>query len=259
MASSLITIIAIWGAVVSDIQILFPENSVSSRPVIEFRARKPGDTADGGKSPVGHSFVALGRELDNGLTVYYGIAGFYPEPGTNKVQTAKYVLYGPGETQYKLNDIQSDTRFRAYLTESQEREIKFIIKNWDNNKYSLPFQNCNDLVKNIANNLGLSYSNLAQTPMGIIESLAEANSSRDTVREAERRELEAQRKHATEIERIEEIKRQREERQREEEERKASERFKDQVTPGGGGSAEGSGQNGGGGIGGTITPGTKPQ
>jgi hypothetical protein len=74
-----------------DIQLLYEGNYVSSKPIVEFRAR------DGFP---GHAFVLVGKELDNGLIHYQTIGDFYPEEG-NKITTFKNILRGPGEVVYK--------------------------------------------------------------------------------------------------------------------------------------------------------------
>lgn len=57
-----------------DIQLLLPDNNVSSQPFIEYRARAP-YKENGIKYP-GHVFIFLGRELDNGTSFYHQAYGF---------------------------------------------------------------------------------------------------------------------------------------------------------------------------------------
>src|SRR5205823_4005603 len=101
-----------------DIQLLYPDNSVSSKPIIEFRARPPT-----GKPPsAGHTFVFLGRELDNGTTVFYGAGGFYPENNT-----VKNLLSGPGAVKYTIDDMKTDQVFRVNISPRQEELVKYIL------------------------------------------------------------------------------------------------------------------------------------
>src|SRR5450432_4874164 len=58
-----------------EIELFLPDSNVSSKPILEFRARPP--TL---KPPsAGHAFVFLGREIDNGNTIFSRAGGFYPE------------------------------------------------------------------------------------------------------------------------------------------------------------------------------------
>jgi len=158
------------------IQLIYPDNNVSSRSIIEFRARNPSLT---GEKSVGHAFVLVGRELDNGLRVYYSIGGFYPEPGSNTFKTIKNTLNGPGEVTYKIPDLKYDTTFTAYISAEQERIANYILKNWDDKNYALVGRNCADLVRDIAQAVGLdvgaeSWADL-ETPWSTLKALGERN------------------------------------------------------------------------------------
>jgi len=148
----LVTITGACGSVLAQssghhtIQLMYPENNAVYRPVVEFRARKDE-----------HAFIALGRELNNGLTYYYAAAGFFPGHGL-----WKNVLYGPGSVGFVPTDRSFDKTFKVYVTPEQEAHVKFILKNWDTDKsYSFPLQTCVDLVKDVARSLGLN------TPAGL--------------------------------------------------------------------------------------------
>lgn len=125
----------------ADFQLIYPDNNVSQKPIIEFRARK-------GKP--GHAFVAVGREYDNGLTAFYAIAGFYP-----KGNDLKSVLSGPGQINYKWVDTSSDVVFRVNITWEQEAKTIKTISEWDSKRYEFLWQNCTHLVRQVANDLGL--------------------------------------------------------------------------------------------------------
>lgn len=148
------------------VQLLYPDNSVSSKPIVEFRART--DTV------LGHAFVALGRELDNGTTFFYAIGGFYPEEG-GKLSKLQNILNGPGEVTYKWADVRSDKIFRANITDEQERTIKFIMKHWNGTDYRLLDQNCTTLIKDTAASLGLKVDPKALRPGSVIVSIIEQN------------------------------------------------------------------------------------
>ena len=100
---------------VDEIQLLYPGNNVGAHYVVEFRARGVGGE--------GHAFVALGQELDNGLTQFYGIAGFYPR-GRDGTITVKNILYGPGMVTYVVPDLANSEVFRVDITPEQERLVE---------------------------------------------------------------------------------------------------------------------------------------
>ena len=152
--------------IAEDIQLLYPDNNASSKPLIEFRMRNDTST--------GHAYILMGRELDNGLKVYHSAAGFYP-----KTDKAFNLVAGPGTLKYKIEDVRTDDSFQAYITNEQERTAKFIIKNWDTKVFALPAQNCVSLVKNVGRAVGLNVSTLdprALTPKGVIKNLKDNNS-----------------------------------------------------------------------------------
>jgi len=75
-----------------DIQLLYPDNNVSHKAIIVFRARG----FNLSKHSPGHAFVLIGSELDNGLKVFSAAGGFYPIKG-GKVTTIKTILSVPGK------------------------------------------------------------------------------------------------------------------------------------------------------------------
>ena len=83
----------------------YPGGDDVSRPIIEFRARGPTVT-EASFSAFGHTFVFLGRELNDGSTIFYGAGGFYPEGGT-----VKTMLKGPGHVEYKVEDLKRTLSF----------------------------------------------------------------------------------------------------------------------------------------------------
>lgn len=148
-----------------DFQLLLPENNVSSKPFVEFRARTD--------SLTGHAFVAIGQELDNGLVYYSEVAGFYPKnDGTWKARL--YQITGPGEVTFKMTDWRHDYTFRVPVTVEQKRNVENIIGYWDFETFSLPTQNCVTMVNDIASALGLRVGN-SLTPRGAIEDLKANN------------------------------------------------------------------------------------
>lgn len=140
----------------------------SSKPVLEFRAR-PANLKN--KSP-GHAWVALGREVDDGNTVFYAAGGFYPE------RFAK-VLKGPGEVRFKEDDAFAGdvATIRFLITIEQERTVKFILQNWDEKQYELATQNCVHLMKTVADSVGLNTRGFgnATTPISAVRKLTVNN------------------------------------------------------------------------------------
>lgn len=134
-----------------DLQLLYPDSSVSSRPIMEFRYR----STDLKNKTLTHAFVVLGRELDNGTTVFIGAAGFYPQGADNKLQEFRNVLQSPGHVDYKIADMHSDGAFRVRITGEQENAVKYLINNWNAKEYKIAEQNCTSLVKSVGKVLGL--------------------------------------------------------------------------------------------------------
>ena len=152
----------------------------NSRPFIEFRARKP-EIAKGGRLRIGHVFVVLGRQLNDGTKVYYGAGGFYPEQ-----ETIKTVLAGPGQVPYKVEDLNTDGWYFARITGEQERIVTFLLQQWNDTKdYNIVEQNCVTLVTAVAKRLGLDFGkDTPVTPYGVIESLGSRNDADQPLRYA---------------------------------------------------------------------------
>jgi hypothetical protein len=173
LALFIVCSVAVSIAAAEDIQLLLPDNNVSSKPILEFRARTP--SSDDGKE-IGHAYVLLGRELDNGLTLYNAVKGFYPDTDGN-VKTITNVIYGPGKVTQTLADAKSEIIFTVYITPLQEVKVVKIIKQWDDKKYSLPLQNCIDMTKAVAIAVGLNIPSMPKDllPWTFIKALSSQN------------------------------------------------------------------------------------
>lgn len=148
-----------------DFQLELPGNNVSSRPILEFRARAPA------QGNLGHAFVALGRELDNGKTVFDGIAGYTPTTPPNTYTKIQMVLGDkqvPGSVKYEIPDLRNDTTYRVNITPEQEKDVKAIVRNWNGTQYSFWNNNCVSLDRQVAIALGLQLPPLV-TPGSDIE------------------------------------------------------------------------------------------
>lgn len=154
----------------ADTQVLYPDNYVYQGHFIEFRARGPSNsispyTGEDTSSPVGHAFVLVGREVDNGGTIYDQAAGFYPEKGKLRK------LHGPGFTDFKWADMESEVNFRVPVSAEQARRARAKINKWDNKDYNLLVQNCIHLAREIAADIGLKDDGNALLPLPAIRNL----------------------------------------------------------------------------------------
>src|SRR5205809_755137 len=104
-------------------------NSVSKQPFVSFFARD--DTLSG------HAFIAVGTELDNGLTVYEGIFGYYPASGDKKFM--KFRGSDRGMITFKNNDYPSTIRYRKNVDTGNKNKVLAVLDKWKSNdpKYNL--------------------------------------------------------------------------------------------------------------------------
>lgn len=145
-----------------DIQLMLPDMNVSSRPIVEFRARKAHGHIDisvrpphiGFDASPGHAYVLLGRELDNGLTVYNTVAGFYPKK-SGGIDLVRQLVVTPGAVKQTLDDAKSEITFKIYITPIQEQKIAAKLGEYNTKDYSLGFQNCVSMTRDIAQIVGL--------------------------------------------------------------------------------------------------------
>lgn len=128
------------------LELMLPQNNVSSRPIVEFRART---------GVPGHAFILLGRELDNGFVVFNSVVGFYPDHD-QKLWGLKLFVSTPGQVTATLYDASSDVAFRVNVTPVQEQKISAVMKKWDDKNYSLFSRNCVSLAIEVAYTLRLS-------------------------------------------------------------------------------------------------------
>lgn len=178
-----------------DVQFLYPDNSVSSKPIIEIRARDPKFNADqlGGRFSQlgGHAFLALGKELDNGTTVFYGIAGFFPTDTDSKER----FFLTPGKIDYTLLDLKTDVVYRANITPKQESEIAALISSYNTRKFGAFYRNCLSLVKDASVLLGLNApffsGDLSAELPGVWVRMVKMNNDKDTPINFEKKQKEA--------------------------------------------------------------------
>ncbi len=160
----------------------YPDYVRNSRPVVEFRARETHVAGDA--KGFTHAYILLGRQYANDEVIFYGGAGFYPEPGKKGAVTLFRMLFtGPGKVTFTAADKNPDTTFRLRVTEEQTDQIKYLIKNFDDKDYNLASSNCVDLVRGAAGLLGLEIGK-AITPIGLVKFLANENDPDKPLRHA---------------------------------------------------------------------------
>jgi hypothetical protein len=125
-------------------------NSSSRQPFVSFFARD--DTL------TGHAFVSVGTELDNGLTVYEGIYGYYPASMEKKIM--KFRGSDRGMITFKENDYPSAIRYRKNVDDSTKAKALAVFDKWksEDPKYNLLAmggKNCNSLAKEVAQAIGI--------------------------------------------------------------------------------------------------------
>jgi len=168
---------------------MLPGMSVSSRPVIEFRARRAHGDVDlsivpfriGIDASPGHAYVLLGRELDNGFTVFNAVAGFYPR-SSGGLNTVRQLALTPGVVKQTLDDAKSEITFKVYITPTQEQKIAAAIQSYNDKDYNLAIQNCVSMTRDVAQVVGLRIPKLSDDPRNAIpqvfmEHLLEGNST----------------------------------------------------------------------------------
>ena len=100
----------------------------------------------------------MGTELDNGLTVYEGIYGYYPESGSKKLMKLRVSEHGM--VTFKENDYPSTIRLRKNVDDDGKKSALAVLDNWKSNdpKYNIlakDGKNCNSLAKEVAESIGL--------------------------------------------------------------------------------------------------------
>lgn len=172
--AAVLAVIAPWEPAASQADLPVGSETVSNKMFVEFRARR--EALNEGVS-IGHAFVLVGTEYDNGLLVYELGAGFYPrEAGKFGL---KKLLGEPGEVGFDYDkDWNYDNAFRVPITEEQARRIRFSVSRWnDNENYHILERNCVDMVQDIARVVGLdtSAAGRAVRPASFVQMLAENN------------------------------------------------------------------------------------
>jgi len=129
----------------------------------------------------GHSFVAIGVELDNGLTVYERFMGLYPAGGILK-SFKSAITPVDGAIAQKFADLDWSVEYQVDVTVTQHRAATEVTDRWlaDTTRYSLLAQggsNCNLFAAEVAQAIGLSTPKAADKtlPQIFIKRIAELN------------------------------------------------------------------------------------
>lgn len=160
---SISLICAATSAGADDIDLISSGNSVSYTPFVEFRARAPHADLLKGDVGVGHAFLFLGRQFADGSRVLYAAGGFYPADASNKAMEVVHMVLSKGQVKYTVDDMHDDEVFQSPITSEQESRVKFIMEHWNEKQYSVVWQNCVSLDRDVARSLGLKVPEFSAT------------------------------------------------------------------------------------------------
>lgn len=133
-------------------------NSSSRRPFISFLARRSGEDADRGFP--GHSYIAEGFEIDNGLKIYTRILGYYMQDESVKSLFKGVLSKTSGKLDQKLEDILWDVNFTVLVDEAQTKKAGAVIDKWmkedpSYNLFASGGKNCSSFASEVAVAIGL--------------------------------------------------------------------------------------------------------
>ncbi|SDA34240.1 hypothetical protein SAMN02799622_05738 [Methylobacterium sp. UNC378MF] len=131
-------------------------NSKSKRPFVSFLARN----TEGSSSKPGHSYVAVGVELDNGLRVYERIFGYYPKSDAVFEEVKAVFTKVVGDIKYKLPDVIWTVELNVPTDEAGHKAALSVMEAWLKNdpKYQLfanGGKNCSAFAGEVAEAIGL--------------------------------------------------------------------------------------------------------
>ena len=142
-------------------------SSKSKKHFVSFLARRGRDG-----SLTGHSYVAIGIELDNGLRIYERVLGYYPK-SQNVLQQVKAVFSKTsGELKSTLPDIMWDVEFHVSIDEKSHKSVLKVVDEWikSDPKYNLVAsggKNCSSFASEIATTIGLKVPTNPGTQLSI--------------------------------------------------------------------------------------------
>ena len=131
-------------------------NSVSRQPFISFFAR----TSDGSLGKPGHSFCAVGTELDNGERVYEQLFGYYPKSETLFEEVKAVFTRVSGDLTAKFKDTGWQVEYRVPINEAQHTAVLKVYEKWKSsdpgyNLFANGGKNCSSFAAEVAQSVGL--------------------------------------------------------------------------------------------------------
>lgn len=150
-------------------------NSNSKQPFVSFLARK------GSLSSVGHAFVGVGVQVDASLRYYERLFGLYPQG--NALAALKSALSPTsGQLDLTWKDLAWDAEIFKPVDDETRQAVLATFNAWSSAapQYSLLGNgalNCNGLLAQVANDVGLTVPEGADTtrPWKFIEAIRKAN------------------------------------------------------------------------------------
>jgi hypothetical protein len=71
-------------------------------------------------------------------------------PAPPPTEPGRLLSIDPAAVKYELPDMHSDETFKVYVTPDQSELVAYIMQNWDEKKYSIDWQNCVSLDRDVA-------------------------------------------------------------------------------------------------------------
>ena len=153
-------------------------NSRSKRPFASFLAR----ASDGSLGKPGHSYVAIGVELDNAFRVYERILGYYPKNSDTFELLKAAFSRVTGDIRMELADVAWQVEYRVPLNEEKHKAALRVADTWMKNdpKYNLfanGGKNCSAFAAEVAQSIGLKVPSGAGSkfPMAFMTELRDLN------------------------------------------------------------------------------------
>jgi len=154
-------------------------NSTSKRPFVSFLARKSPGSVD----KPGHSFIAIGTEIDAGLLFYEAIYGYYPADESKLNELKSIFTKVDGILDFKWKDIGWDLEYRVSVYEDKKNAALAVVKTWKSTdpKYNLRAnggKNCSSFAAEVATAVGLKVPSGAgsKLPLTFMTDLKKMNS-----------------------------------------------------------------------------------
>jgi len=131
-------------------------NSRSRQRFVSFLAR----TSDGRLGKPGHSYVAVGIELDNGLRVYERLFGYYPRTETAFEEVKAVFTRVSGDLRSQIRDVAWQVEYRVPVDDAKHRAALAVVQRWSAtdpgyNLFANGGRNCSSFAAEVAQAIGL--------------------------------------------------------------------------------------------------------